>query len=79
MFKVDLLEREETTMTYGYFCRLWLEEFSRVRIPEHSHFTACTPCTEFKHLRDKATLEVEKSKSTLTIILLLETKLVVMT
>ena len=78
MFKVDLLEREETTMTYGYFCRLWLEEFPRVRIPEHSHFTACTPCTEFKHLRDKATLEVEKSKSTLTIILLLETKLIVM-
>jgi hypothetical protein len=75
MFKVDLLEREEASMTYAYFCCVSLEKFPRMRIPEHSNFTSCTPCCEFKALRDEATLEVEKRKSTLSIMLRFQTRL----
>lgn len=61
-FKNEVLSREEAGMTYSWFCRIWNLEFPRVRIPKRSRFSTCAPCTEFKALRDKATLEAEKSK-----------------
>ncbi len=61
-FKTDTLLRDETTTTYSWFCRIWNIEFPRVRIPKRSRFSTCAPCTEFKALRDKATLEAERSK-----------------
>lgn len=60
-FKNETLSREETTLTYSWFCRIWNLEFPRVRIPKRSRFSTCAPCTEFKALRDKATLEHERS------------------
>jgi len=52
-------------VTYSWFCRIWNKEFPRVRIPKRSRFSTCGPCTEFKALRDKATLEAERSKSSI--------------
>lgn len=61
-FKNDFLLRDETTITYSWFCRIWNLEFPRVRIPKRSRFSTCAPCTELKALRDKATLEAERRK-----------------
>ena len=62
-FKIESSLREERSLTYSWFCRIWNSEFPRVRIPKRSRFSTCAPCTEFKALRDKATLEAEKSMS----------------
>ncbi len=61
-FKSEMTLREEQDVAYSYFCRIWLKHYSWVRIPSRSRFSTCAPCTEFKALRDKATLEEEKSK-----------------
>ncbi len=61
-FQNDSKMRKETSVTYSYFCRIWEKEFPRVRIPKRSRFSTCAPCTEFKALRDKATLETERSE-----------------
>lgn len=61
-FQNEALLRQEQGVTYSWFCRIWNKEFSRVRIPKRSRFSTCAPCTEFKALRDKATLQAEKSK-----------------
>ena len=60
-FKMESSLHEETSLTYSWFCRIWNSEFPRVRIPKRSRFSTCAPCTEFKALRDKATLEAERS------------------
>jgi hypothetical protein len=65
LFIDNLLLREEATISYKYFCKLWKQEFSRVRIPKRSRFSTCRPSSQFKALRDKATLQAEKSKSIL--------------
>jgi len=49
-FKIESLIREEASMTYSWFCRIWNLEFPRVRIPKRSRFSTCAPCTEFKAL-----------------------------
>ena len=59
-FKKEAVSREETSLTYSWFCRIWAKEFPRVRIPKRSRFSTCAPCSEFKALRDKATLEAER-------------------
>jgi hypothetical protein len=61
-FKNETTLREEQEVTYSYFCRIWQKHYSRVRIPSRSRFSTCAPCTKFKAMRDKATLEEEKSK-----------------
>src|SRR5450759_3368139 len=65
--KNESMLREATSMTYSWFCRIWNLEFPRVRIPKRSRFSTCAPCIEFKALRDKATLEAERSKCLLSI------------
>jgi len=60
-FQMESLLREEASLTYSWFCRIWNLEFPRVRIPKRSQFSTCGPCTEFKALREKATLEAERS------------------
>ena len=62
-FKLESSTREEASLTYSWFCRIWNVEFPRVRIPARSRFSTCGPCTEFKALRQKATLEAERSLS----------------
>jgi hypothetical protein len=62
-FKHETNFREEQDVTYSWFCRIWSQKFSRVRIPKRSRFSTCAPCTEFKALREKATLETEKFES----------------
>jgi hypothetical protein len=61
-FRNETLLREEASLTYSWFCRIWKLEFPRVRIPKRSRFSTCAPCTEFKALRDKATLKADQSK-----------------
>lgn len=61
-FQTEAIGRGEPGITYSWFIRIWNKEFPRVRIPKRSRFSTCGPCTEFKALRDKATLEVEKSE-----------------
>lgn len=59
-FKNESEIREDASVKYSWFCRIWTKEFPRVRIPKRSRFSTCAPCTEFKALRDKATLEAER-------------------
>ncbi len=61
-FKTDTLLQDEMRTTYSWFCRIWNIEFPRVRILKRSQFSTCAPCTEFKALYDKATLEAKRSK-----------------
>jgi hypothetical protein len=68
-FRNETVVREEATLTYSWFCRIWKLEFPRVRIPKRSRFSTCAPCTEFKALRDKATLEADRSKLSTFLIL----------
>jgi hypothetical protein len=68
VFKKDSLLWEESNVTYSWFCRIWSMEFPRVRIPKRSRFSTCAPCTEFKALRDKATLESERGEQLLLFI-----------
>lgn len=63
-FQTETMMRQQQGITYTWFIRIWNKEFPRVRIPRRSRFSTCGPCTEFKALRDKATLEADKSKFT---------------
>lgn len=60
-FQMESLLREEASLTYSWFCRIWNLEFPRVQTPKRSRFSTCGSCTEFKALREKAMLEAERS------------------
>jgi hypothetical protein len=61
-FQNEAFLRNEQGVTYSWFCRIWNQEFPKVKIPKRNRFSACSTCSEFKALRDKSTLLADKSK-----------------
>ncbi len=68
LFNSQYVTRDATAkIQYEAFTRIWRQNFSHVKIPPVSRFSACADCEEFKTMRDKAISDVEKGMTLLLI------------
>lgn len=47
---------------YSYFCRVWNQEFNKIKIPKKNRFATCSICAELKTLKEKAVSSETKRK-----------------